>query len=170
MRSHGRTAQAAAALLGLALVVAACSARTAGPGGSTSPQRAAGGLKTLAAGYLAIALPANRRLEAEVNAYTASRHHDLAVAESALRAQADTEAQFDRLLLKIPFPPSIKATARALVSANQRRISLTQRQARSASIAALLALTSQHEAADAAVEVQVRIIRHQLGLPPPDNS
>ncbi len=89
---------------------------------------------------------------------------------SALRAEATTERQFDQSLLKIPFPARISATARALVQVNRQRIALTERQAKSSTLAGLLALDSQHKNADAAVEVQVRLIRQELGLPPPEGS
>jgi hypothetical protein len=168
------------ALAGLGLLLAAggCavqSAQSAGTPGprpvtATSPATPVNPIKVLAADYLAIARPANDRLEIEVDAYTDNAHRNLRAAESALRAEAATELVFDRQLLKIPFPPWIAAAARALVRANDRRIEFTRRQARSASIAALLSLDSRHKAADAAVETQVRIMRGLLSLPPPDNS
>jgi hypothetical protein len=65
-----------------------------------------GGERALAAAYLAIAQPANRRLDAEVNGFTDHQHQDLAAAEAALRAEAATERRFDRLLARIPFPPA----------------------------------------------------------------
>jgi len=70
----------------------------------------------------------------------------------------------------IPFPLAIAATARALIRANQRRAVLAGRQARSSLVAVLVSFTSRHRAADAAVEAQVRIIRQELGLPPPQAS
>jgi hypothetical protein len=47
---------------------------------------------------------------------------------------------------------------------------LTGEQARSTSLTGLVSFTGRHRAADAAVEVQVRILRRALGLPPPDDS
>jgi hypothetical protein len=129
-----------------------------------------GDLKALAKAYLAIAEPANHRLDAEVNKYEAERHHDLAAAESALRAQASTERQFDRNLAKIGFPPSIAATARALIGINQIRAGMAEREAKAGSIQELLSYGTQHKMADAQVEAQVRVIRAQLGLPPPETS
>jgi hypothetical protein len=127
-------------------------------------------LTTPAAAYLAIAVPANHQLDREVSAYDHNAHTNLAAAEAALRAEAATEREFDKRLLVIGFRPRTAATARALVRANQHRIDLTEQQARSSTIAGLLSLTRSHRAADAAVEVQVRIIRRELGLPPPENS
>ena len=102
--------------------------------------------------------------------FTDHERDDLAAAVSDLQAQASTERSFDRQLAKIGFPPHIAAIARALIGANQSRIALTDREARSASIAGLRSFSSRHRAADAAVEVQVRLIRRALGLPPPSDS
>jgi len=129
-----------------------------------------GGERALAAAYLAIAQPANRRLDAEVDGFTDHEHQDLAAAEAVLRAEAATERRFDRLLDRIPFPPPLASTARALIQANQRRAVLTGQQARSTSLTGLVSFTGRHRAADAAVEAQVRILRRALGLPPPDDS
>lgn len=128
------------------------------------------GTKALAAAYMAIALPANHRLDKEVDSYNDHAREDLAVAEAALRQEAATERWFDQRLLKIAFPATIASTARTLVRVNDQRIALTTEQARAMTIATLLAFNASHRAADAAVEVQVRIIRRQLGLPPPGNS
>jgi hypothetical protein len=128
------------------------------------------GKKALAAAYMAIALPANHRLDKEVNSYNDHARDDLAIAETDLREEAATERWFDRRLLKIAFPSTIAVTADALVRVNSKRIALTTEQARAMTISELLAFNARHRAADAAVEIQVRIIRRQLGLPPPDNS
>lgn len=146
---------------------------TAPPEPSTQPAVPAavtGDLRTLAKRYLAIALPANHRLDVEVDGYTDHKRDDLAVAEGDLRAEAATERQFDRRLLEIPFPSRMADMAWALVQVNQSRADLTARQARAASVSALLSLDTRHKAADAAVEVDVRAIRRALHLPPPDTS
>ena len=121
----------------------------------------------LARAYLKIAEPANHRLDVEVDKYDDQRHHDLAAAESALRAQAATERQFDQNLAAIGFPPPIAATARALIRVNEIRARLAERQARAGSISGLLSFTGARKLADAQVEAQVKVIRAQLGLPPP---
>jgi hypothetical protein len=125
-------------------------------------------IKALGKQYLAIAGPANHRLDVEVSKYEDERHHDLAAAESALRAQAATERKFDRDLAKIRFPPQIATTARALITVNEIRARLAEREAKAGSIAELLSFDSQHKLADTQVEAQVRVIRAQLGLPPPE--
>lgn len=126
--------------------------------------------EALAAAYMAVAVPANHRLDKEVDSYNHHARDDLAIARTDLREEAATERWFDRRLLKIAFPPAIAATADALVRVNNKRIALTTEQARAMTISELLAFNARHRAADAAVEIQVRIIRRQLGLPPPDNS
>jgi hypothetical protein len=126
--------------------------------------------KALANAYLVIAEPANHRLDVEVDKYEDQRHRDLAAAESALRAQAATERQFDRNLAKIGFPARIAATARALIGVNEIRARLAEREAKAGSISELLSFDSAHKMADAQVEAQVRAIRARLGLPPPGTS
>jgi len=128
------------------------------------------GLRALAADYLAVAEPANHRLDVEVDAYADNAYHDLAAAQKALRAEAATERQFDRRLAAIAFPPAIEATARALIRVNEIRARLTLRQAAASSIPALLSFSATRKAADAEIEAQARVIRRQLGLPPPETS
>ena len=169
----------AAALLGsLALGAAGCGTATpAGPATQATRQGAthatsapSASVRAWAAAYLAIAKPANHRLDAETSAYGKDAHWDLAAARSDLLAEAATEHGFDQRLAKIAFPPRIAATARAMIRANQHRIALTEQQARSMTLAELASFTRDHAAADAAVEVQSRIIRRELGLPPPPES
>lgn len=176
----GRRLVVAAVVVGvLAVLAAGCSAGrpASAPGKSGLPGAGpaatvshAAGTKALAARYLAIAKPANRRLDADVDAVADHVPGNLAAAESALRAEAATERRFDRLLGGIPFPARIAAIAGALVLANQRRADLVSRQARASSITRLLSFAGRHTAADAAVEAQVRRIRRALGLPPPATS
>jgi hypothetical protein len=165
MTAARRPAQAAICLL---LLTSGCASRPGGAAGGHA--RAGPGTKALAAQYLAIAVPANRQLDREVDAYDDHARGSLVTAESALHAEAATEDRFDNLLLEIRFPSRIAATAGALVRVNQHRIGLTELQARSSSLAGLHSFTAARTAADAAVEIQVRAIRRQLGLPPPENS
>ena len=135
-----------------------------------SATRPGTGIRALAADYLAIARPANDRLDVEVSAYSKAAHHNLAVAAAALRAEAATERHFDRQLAAIPFPPTIAATADALIRVNEIRARLADQQAAARSIPALLSFAGSHQAADGEVEAQVRVIRAELGLPPPSTS
>lgn len=140
-----------------------------GPSASARPSRPAR-IRALAARYLAIARPANHRLEVEVDGFRQDRRHDLAKAAADLRAEAATERHFDTQLGRIRFPAAIEAIARRLIRANRSRIALTRREARSASLAGLSTFTRRHKAADAAVEVPVKALRKALGLPPPETS
>lgn len=162
-----RVVAIAGLLLGLCLAATACTSARHGP---SAQHNARPSLRALAAEYLAIARPANHRLDVAVEAYAHHAHHNLAAAETALRAQAATERWFDDRLARIKFPPAIAVTARALIRVNEIRAAMTDRQARSASIPALLSLSRDHKAADAQVEAQVRAIRAELGLPPPLSS
>lgn len=136
---------------------------------STRPARPAR-IRALAARYLAIARPANHRLDVEVDGFTDHRRDDLAKATADLRAEAATERHFDRQLARIRFPAAIEAIVRALIRANRSRIALTRREARSSSLAELNTFTRRHKAADAAVETPVKALRRALGLPPPETS
>ena len=168
---------ATAVLLMLILLAVSCAtshpagtARRAAPGGPPPATVSGGAMRALAAAYLAIARPANDRPETEVDGFTRHDRDDLAMAEADLRAEAATEHRFDQLLSEIPWPPRIGATARALIQANQRRAALTGQQAGSSSVTGLLSFAGRHRAADTAVEARVRVIRRELGLPPPQTS
>jgi hypothetical protein len=127
-------------------------------------------LKALAVQYLAIAKPANHRLEVENDGFGDNERDDLAQAKKDLRAEVATERRFDEQLLQIRFPSPIAMTARALVRFNQVRIALTESQSRATSLASLRSFDDRHKAADAAVETQARLIRVFLRLPPPSTS
>jgi hypothetical protein len=127
-------------------------------------------LAALAHSYLAIADPANHRLDVANNGFTANERGNIAAAKADLRAEVATESLFDKQLAAIPFPPAIAAIARAMIRANQARGALTARQARSRSLAQLRLFDQRHRAADAAVEAQVRLIRKALKLPPASTS
>ena len=138
--------------------------------GSTRPARSARIRALAIARYLAIARPANHRLDVEVDGFGDHRRDDLAKAAADLRAQAATERHFDRQLARIRFPAAIESIVRALIRANRTRIALTRREARSSSLAELNTFTRRHKAADAAVETPVKALRQALGLPPPETS
>jgi hypothetical protein len=179
-----RRSVACAAAFG-ALLVTACSApqSSAAPASPTTPTAASStptsslpvGLSAadrgaLAKRYLAIALPANRRLDADFDGLDDNDHDDLAAAAADLLAAAATERQFDQRLLRITLPPDIEVIARLMVAANQSRARLTDEAARSASLAQLRGYAPRLTAANAPVEEAVRVLRTQLGLPPPDTS
>jgi len=173
--------------LALALAVAGCSsggaaAPSPSPAPSDSPTAPASGSapspspppltaaqkRKLARQYLAVAGPANKALDHEVDTFRDAQHDDLARAIAALHGQVRVERSFDRKLAAIDFPPPVSTIAHLLILANQQRIALTLREAKATSVAGLATFRRQHAAADEAVERQVRLIRKLLGLPPPE--
>jgi hypothetical protein len=160
-------------LLAVAMLAAGCTtmrspeARTATTP-STSAAEAAQ-RRGLAARYLEIATVGNRGLDA-LDALAGRDRDDLVAARADLRDAAATERRFDRGLLAIVFPSEIEATARALVAVNESRATLTSEAAASTSLTQLRRYEKQLSAANGHVEEQVRTIRRQLGLPPPETS
>ncbi|MDR0344547.1 MAG: hypothetical protein LBI49_15810 [Nocardiopsaceae bacterium] len=164
-------------------VVMACAAALAsgcaggGPAGATpggnatsaAPARpaAGSGQRSLAARYLVIAKAGNARLEIDFDGLAHRDRNHLAAAKADLRDAVATERLFDRRLLRIGFPPAIEATARRLYRANQSRAALTAAAATSGSLRDLHARQPALTAANRPVEQAVRMIRRELGLPPP---
>ena len=125
--------------------------------------------KMAARSYLAIARPANRRLETDFDGLDDHRN-DLAAAKADLRDAAATERQFDRRLLALKLPAATETVARLLVTVNEARARLTTAAAASTSLSQLHRYEPWLTAANAPVEEAVRVIRSQLGLPPPETS
>jgi hypothetical protein len=166
-----RRSVAGAVALG-ALLLTACSAAPSGPTATSSPPGAlsAPDRTALAKSYLAIALPANRQLDTDFDGFDDHDHDDLAAATADLRAAAATERQFDQRLLRINLPADSEVIARLMVTANESRARLTDEAARSATLAQLRGYAHRLTAANAPVEDAVRVLRAELGLPPPDTS
>ena len=156
-RRRGATVMAMAGLTALVACSVACSGR-----GTAHP--------LAPAQYLAIANAGNEALERDFDALEGPDADDLAAAHADLQDAAATEHRFDRRLDAIAFPPAIEATANALIKVNEDRAALTTRAAATPSIAGLREFEKQLDAANEPVEVQVKLIRRQLGLPPPDTS
>jgi hypothetical protein len=166
---HGRpavAAPAAARLLAVIVVPTVISAMIAACSGppASQPRQAP------AARYLAIAEAGNRRLEIDFDGLHGRDRRNLAAAAADLRDAAATERLFDRRLLAIAFPPPTEAAARVLFRVNQARASLTLRAAASTSLRQLGGYEQRLNAANRPVEQEVRLIRRQLGLPPPETS
>jgi hypothetical protein len=125
--------------------------------------------KMAAHSYLAIALPANRRLETDFDGLEDHRA-DLAAAQADLRDAAATEREFDRHLLALKLPPATEAVARRLVTVNEARARLATAAAASTTLSQLHRYQPRLTAANKPVEDAVRVIRRQLGLPPPETS
>jgi hypothetical protein len=146
------------------LATGCASARpTAGPAAGQAQRK-------VAAGYMAIARPANRRLETDLEGIEHRDRNHLAAAKADLRDAAATERLFDRQLLAMRLPPATEAVARLLVTSNEARAKLTNKAAASTSLRQLDRYESRLEEANQPVEQAVRTIRRQLGLPPPATS
>ena len=125
----------------------------------------------MAATYMAIAQPANRELDHEFDGFgDHMKDGDLAAARADLRAAAATERRFDRQLIALSFPPRTEPFVRLLYRVNQARAALTSTAAGAMSLRELRGYQRRLDAANEPVEDAVRVIRGQLGLPPPDTS
>ena len=117
--------------------------------------------------YLAVITPATQQLNTDAAAYAASEGDHLAVAEAALKAEVTSERALDANLTAFAFPPAIKPLARALISANQARATLTAEQAQSSSLSRMRSFDHQVQLADAAVQTQMRLVRNAVDTPLP---
>jgi hypothetical protein len=115
--------------------------------------------------YTAILTPASQQLDADFAAYTASQGNNLAVARAALTAEVTSERAFDTSLGGITFPPSVTPIAQALIRANEARATLTAEQARLSSLTQMRSFNHRVQAASAAVETQMTLIRKALQSP-----
>jgi hypothetical protein len=170
---------ALALLLLVGLASTACTSGSAArppASASADPSPATAGsdsVATAAHRYLAIAEVDNAKLDPDFDgladlAAGAPDAPSLTRAQSLLRDAAATERAFDADLLTIDLPAQIAATARALVSVNERRANLAGLAASSTTLAGLRSYLPGVEALNDPVEDQVKLIRQQLGLPPPD--
>ena len=121
----------------------------------------------LASQYLAVITPATQQLNTDAAAYAASEGDHLAVAEAALKAEVTSERALDASLTAFAFPPAIKPLARALISANQARATLTAEQARSSSLTRLRSFNHRVQVAEAAVQTEMRLVAAAVDAPLP---
>ena len=179
---------AGSVLLGSALLAAGCASsgpparspasQSPGSHGPASQSPAARGtagttaeLTAMAARYMAIARPANRELDHGFDGFDDHiKDGDLAAARADLRAAVVTERRFDRQLIALSFPPRTEPFVRLLYRVNQARAELTSTAAGVTSLPELRGYQRRLDAANEPVEDTVRVIRAQLGLPPPDTS
>ena len=169
---------ASSVLVGTALFAAGCASSrppAQSPAShSSAPQSTAtttAGLTAMAARYMAIARPANRELDHEFDDFDDHiKDGDLAAARADLRAAVVTERRFDRQLIALSFPPRTEPFVRLLYRVNQARAALTSTAAAVTSLRELRGYAKRLDAANEPVEDAVRVIRAQLGLPPPDTS
>jgi hypothetical protein len=151
-------------------VVAGCAGHgpVSSPGRPAAPQTLS--QQQAAHRYLVIAQAGNRRLETDFGRLAGQDRARLGAANADLADAAGTERLFDRQLSAISFAPATEATARLLYQLNQARASLTATAATSATLAQLRGWQRQLNQSNAGVEQAVRVIRSQLGLPPPSTS
>jgi hypothetical protein len=120
----------------------------------------------IAGDYTSLASPANQALAAEMDGYTKNMRQNLAAARSDLMGEAQTEASFDSQLSQVGFPSAAKTAETNLIQADQARAKLIRLQAQASSFTQIQSFNSRVQDADAAVEVQVKLIRQDLALPP----
>lgn len=160
-------------LCALALLCSGCSASSlsAGAQESTSTSvRASSHSELSSSRYLDIAKRGNERLERDIDAPSGRDKDRLRSALADLHDASVTERLFDRRLLVIPFPPTIKTIAFHLYSTNQARATVTAGAAKSRTFRELHSFETRISAENKVVESQVRRIRTALDLPPPDSS
>jgi hypothetical protein len=125
----------------------------------------AGSSTRIASLYTNVAGPADRLLAADISAYGVNRSRNLAAAKLDLSNEVKAETAFDNQLGTITFPPAADPHADDLTAADAKRIKLIELQLKAPSLRKLRAFDSQIEAASAAVDAQVKIMRADLGLP-----
>src|SRR5262245_55371236 len=129
-RSTILRAAAAGVVMGCAgLLATGCASARPAAGPATGQAQ-----RKLAAGYMAIARPANRRLQADLEGVEHRDHNHLAAARADLRDAAATERLFDRQLLAMRLPSATETVARVLVASNEARARLTDMAAASTSL------------------------------------
>jgi hypothetical protein len=119
--------------------------------------------------YTAMINPAIQQLNTDDAAYAANEEQHLAAAESALRAAVASAQALDAKMAAFPFPPAVAAAAKGLIRANQALAGLTAEQARSSSLAQLRSFNPQVQAASAAVQTDMTLLRKALAIPPTVN-
>jgi hypothetical protein len=161
-----RTSAAAGAISACAAALTAGCATISATTSATSVPKPG----TLAARYLAVAEPANRRLDHDLDGVEDNERDDLPAAAADLRDAAAAERRFDRQLITITFPAPTERFVRLLVAVNTSRAALTATAADATSLGQLQELGRRLDQANEPVEEAVLVIRDQLRLPPPDNS
>ncbi len=145
--------------------------------------------------YEATVNPAVRQLTADTAAYQADERHHLVAAEAALTAEVATEQALDSSLAAMAFTPQNRARALslvttasatgnqnipsaaitftpqmtviadALIQADQALVKLTAQQARSTTLVGLRSFNPRAEAASAAVQTEMKLLRNAVDAP-----
>lgn len=123
-------------------------------------------VRMLTSRYMTITTPVIQQLNTDLAAYSAKERHDLAAAETALRAELASENAFDASLARFPFPPSTAPIAKALIQANHGRAKLTAEQARSSSLTRLRSFNDRVKDASTTVKTEMKLLRKALDSRP----
>jgi hypothetical protein len=144
--------------------------------------------------YEAIVNPANKQLTADAAAYTVNEGRHLAAAEAALTSAVATEQTLDNGLAAMAYTPQNAANAlsqitiaadagsptpstailltpqttviaNALIQADQTFAKLLAEQARSSSLTQLRSFNARADAASAAVQTEMKVLRQALAAP-----
>jgi hypothetical protein len=108
--------------------------------------------------YASVTNPAIQQLNADVVAYTTAERHNLAAAETAVRAEATTADAFARDLAQFPFPAFAAPEARQTIQAIQGRVKLLTEQARSSSLVQLRSFNRRIDAAGTALQTDMKLL------------
>jgi hypothetical protein len=169
MAGSGKARNAVAAA-GLIVCAAACSSGGSAAVSGTRQAAVPPSRHALGVRYLAIAVAGNGRLETGFGRLTGADKSNLARSRADLRIIAATERLFDQRLLAIGFPATTADVAWTLVQVNETRAALTTAATGATSLGQLRGYERQLDQANAPVEYYVRMLRAQLGLPPPETS
>ena len=119
----------------------------------------------LAGQYRALMTPAAQQLSTDAAAYAASEEDNLAVAEAALTAEVTSERALVAKLGALALPPAMRPLAKALISANQARATLTAEQARSSSLSRMRSFNHRVQLATATVETDMKLLQAAIDTP-----
>ena len=119
----------------------------------------------LAGQYRALMTPAAQQLSTDAAAYAASEEDNLAVAEAALTAEVTSERALVAKLGALALPPAMRPLAKALISANQARATLTAEQARSSSLSRMRSFNHRVQLAAATVETDMKLLQAAIDTP-----
>jgi hypothetical protein len=145
--------------------------------------------------YEGILTPASKLLNADITAYTVNEGRHIVAAEAALNAEVAAEQDFDNNLAAVTdtpqnsanslalitnaasnsnpvpsaavmFTPQITVIADALIQADQALAKVTAEQARSATLTKMRSFNHRVQAANAAVQAELKLMAKALDMPP----
>lgn len=105
--------------------------------------------------YKGIVNPAIQQLDADVADFSANESHNLAAAETALRAEVTTADGLAKGLAQVPFPPFAAPAGKVAVQAIEARVKLMTEQAKSSTLTQLRSFNAQVNASGAVVQTDL---------------